>query len=432
MLFDFLKATIVWRIQHPEDDIHTKGPQIKLESLGASLLGSYINEQGFSKEESLVLILGITPHLIPNFLQDVITETFPNGTDLPQFGGVKGQYHRGILPTGETALFLLGGTNILKRIKFQNLFNEAHQLYRNRVLFLSNVPAGEPEMSGKIVLFEDTLHLLTTGAIPLPKRTANFPAEKLETGLGWEDLILSNKTLSHIKELEIWLAHNDTLLKKWGMESRIKPGYRVLFHGPPGTGKTLTASLLGKYTNKPVYRIDLSTVVSKYIGETEKNLASLFDKAATKNWILFFDEADAIFGKRTSVRDAHDKYANQEVSYLLQRVETHPGLVILASNFKDNIDDSFTRRFQSIVLFEMPGASERKRLWETNLPKALTLGPDINLEMLSRKYELTGSNILNIIHYCSLHVLNNKSTTLTLPILIAGIKKEFLKEDRMF
>ncbi len=133
-----------------------------------------------------------------------------------------------------------------------------------------------------------------------------------------------------IKELEIWLQHNEHLLKDWGMEKRLKPGYKVLFHGPAGTGKTLTASLLGKFTNKPVYRIDLSTVVSKYIGETEKNLSNLFNKAAHKDWILFFDEADAIFGKRTNVRDAHDKYANQEVSYLLQRVELHPVLIILA------------------------------------------------------------------------------------------------------
>lgn len=431
-LFEFLKETIVWRIKNPEDDFSTKAPIIKLEGLGASLPGKFIKEKGFSKDECLILLLALTPHLIPNFLQDIITETFPNGIDFPQFGGVKGQHHRGILPTGETALFLLGGLHILNRIKCFHFFNDTHPFYRDRILYLSHVSEGEPEMSGKLVLFEDTLQLITTGSIPLPKHTSKFPAEKLETGLSWKDLILSKKTLSQIKELEIWLEHNNTLLKDWEMKSRIKPGYRVLFHGPPGTGKTLTASLLGKYTNKPVYRIDLSTVVSKYIGETEKNLSSLFNKAANKNWILFFDEADAIFGKRTNVRDAHDKYANQEVSYLLQRIETHSGLVILASNFKDNIDDSFTRRFQSIIPFEMPGAFERKLLWETNLPKKLTLAPDIDLENISKKYELTGSNILNIIHYCSLHVLNNKSTTLTLPILIAGIKKEFLKEDRMF
>jgi SpoVK/Ycf46/Vps4 family AAA+-type ATPase len=187
---------------------------------------------------------------------------------------------------------------------------------------------------------------------------------------------------------------------------------------------------LGKYTHKPVYRIDLSTVVSKYIGETEKNLSNLFNKAAHKDWILFFDEADAIFGKRTNVRDAHDKYANQEVSYLLQRVESHPGLIILASNFRDNIDEAFTRRFQSIIAFEMPGAKERAIIWKTNLPEKLKISKEIDWEEISKKYELTGSNILNIIQFCCLQVLSEKSETLSIKILQQGIRREFLKENR--
>ena len=262
--------------------------------------------------------------------------------------------------------------------------------------------------------------------------SAAFPAEKLETNLEWKDLILSNRTKEDIQELQVWLQHNHTFLGDWGMKDRVKGGFRVLFHGPSGTGKTMTAALLGKYTNHPVYRIDLSTVVSKYIGETEKNLSNLFDKAAHKDWILFFDEADAIFGKRTSVRDAHDKYANQEVSYLLQRVESHPGLVILASNFKDNIDDAFMRRFQSICEFQMPSSAERLQLWKSNLPKKLIIGPDIDLVDVSEKYDLSGSNIINIIQYCSLKVLSKNGNTLTRLVLIEGIRKEFTKEDRLF
>lgn len=431
-LFDFLKAAIVWRIKHPETDVTTNGPTLALTDLGTSLPGKFILAQGLSKSESLVLLLALAPHLIPNFLQDIITDTCPDSTHLPQFGGIKGQHHRGILPTGETVVFLLGGTHIPNRITYQKVFSEHHRFYQNRILYLAGVPEGEPEMSGKLVLFEDTLHLLITGSIPLPKRTISFPAKPLETALEWKDLIVREETLTQIKELEMWLEHNDTLLIEWNMKSRIKPGYRVLFHGPPGTGKTLTASLLGKYTNKPVYRIDLSTVVSKYIGETEKNLAGVFNEAADKNWILFFDEADAIFGKRTNIREPYDTYANQEVSYLLQGIEEHPGLVILASNYKDNIDELFTRRFQSIIPFEMPGANERNRLWKTNLPKALHLSPDIDLDVISRKYELTGFNILNIIQYCSLKVLNDKSNLLTPQLLLTGIKKEILKKDRMF
>ena len=204
-----------------------------------------------------------------------------------------------------------------------------------------------------------------------------------------------------------------------------------MFHGPPGTGKTMTACLLGKYSGRDVFRIDLSMVVSKYIGETEKNLSKLFDKAAYKDWILFFDEADSIFGKRTNVRDAHDKYANQEVSYLLQRIEAHDGLVILATNMKANIDPSFTRRFNSFIEFENPGGQERQQLWENYLPKKVNLDPAINLGEISRNYELTGANIVNVIQFAGLQTLQKKRKMLAKEDLLQGIRKEYLKEGKM-
>jgi len=215
------------------------------------------------------------------------------------------------------------------------------------------------------------------------------------------------------------------------MKGKIKPGFRVLFHGPPGTGKTMTACLLGKYTGRDVFRIDLSMVVSKYIGETEKNLSKLFDKAANKDWILFFDEADSIFGKRTSVRDAHDKYANQEVSYLLQRIEMHAGLVILASNMKSNIDASFTRRFNTIIEFENPGIPERMLIWKNYLPDSVKLESKISLKEISKNYELTGANIVNVIHFAGLRTLEKESDTVTYADILNGIRKEYEKEGKM-
>ncbi len=176
-------------------------------------------------------------------------------------------------------------------------------------------------------------------------------ARLLKSKLEWKDLVLPGETMKQVEELHLKIRQN-----------ALMPGYRVLFYGPPGTGKTLTASLLGKHTGRDVYRIDLSMVVSRFIGETEKNLAILFDKAENKDWILFFDEADALFGKRTSVRDAHDKYANQEVAYLLQKIENFEGLVILASNLKSNIDDAFIRRIQSRIYFPVSKYDERLKL----------------------------------------------------------------------
>ncbi len=429
-IFNFLEELIAWRIKNRDADFDKDAPTLDLKGLGKSKLGSFLKEERLSQAECAVLLLTLAPSFQPSFLLDVVSKEFPKGTEFVEFGGVKGQNHRGMLPTGETALFILGGTNYMKRMDYLTFFSEEHIFNKKDLLYLENVSTGEPVMSGKLILFPEVIYKLTTGEVPPPKLSAQFPAEKLETQLNWEDLVLSQKTMDQIKELEIWLQYNDVLFQKWGMAKRLKEGYRVLFHGPAGTGKTLTASLLGKYTNKAVYRIDLSTVVSKYIGETEKNLSQLFNKAAHKDWILFFDEADAIFGKRTNVRDAHDKYANQEVSYLLQRVESHPGLVILASNFRDNIDESFTRRFQSIIEFEMPGSKERTLLWKTNLPEKLKIEENIDWKEIAKKYELSGSNILNIIHFCCLKVLDNKSEILTQEILQQGINREFSKENR--
>ncbi|MNV05885.1 ATP-dependent zinc metalloprotease FtsH 2 [compost metagenome] len=190
--------------------------------------------------------------------------------------------------------------------------------------------------------------------------------------------------------------------------------------------------MLGKYTGRDVYRIDLSLVVSKYIGETEKNLSRLFDKAANKEWILFFDEADAVFGKRTSVRDAHDKYANQEVSYLLQRIENHPGLVILASNLKSNLDSAFTRRFQSMIEYDMPGAAERLLLWDDILPKNLALQKEISIDQIARTYNLSGANIVNVVQFACLKTAEEGNNEISRRNLIEGIRKEYVKEGKMF
>ena len=249
--------------------------------------------------------------------------------------------------------------------------------------------------------------------------------------MDWSDLVLHPHTLREIGEIGNWIQHNDTLLQHWGMKKKIKPGYRALFYGPPGTGKTLTAMLLGKQTGKAVFRIDLSRVVSKYIGETEKNLSRLFDKAENKNWILFFDEADALFGKRTDIRDAHDKYANQEVAYLLQRIEAYNGLVILASNQRANIDDAFVRRFQAIIHFPMPRPEERYEIWRKTIPEQIEMAEDVDWRSVAARFELSGAGILNVVHYCGVEILASQSNRLDLKRLEAAILREYVKEGKV-
>ena len=187
---------------------------------------------------------------------------------------------------------------------------------------------------------------------------------------------------------------------------------------------------MGKSIGHEVYQVDFSMASSKYIGETEKNLARVFEAAQQNQWILFFDEADSLFGKRTGVRDAHDKYANQEVSYLLQRVEMYEGLTILASNFRDNIDEAFTRRFNAMVYFPRPKPAERLILWEKAFPTHVQLDRDLDLKRIAKDYDLTGSHIMNIVHYACLQAIEQQTSTIHQDLLVMSIRKEMAKEGK--
>ena len=192
----------------------------------------------------------------------------------------------------------------------------------------------------------------------------------------------------------------------------------------------MTACLLGKSTGRDVYKIDLSLVVSKYIGETEKNLAKVFDQAQHKGWILFFDEADALFGKRTETKDSHDRYANQEVSFLLQRIETFDGIAILASNRRENLDEAFARRFESIIYFPMPRPEERLVLWQQGFSPQSKLDDSLDLEKIAREHNLSVGSIMNIIRYASLQALKDESTVIAGEAVLQGIRQEYAKEGK--
>jgi Cdc6-like AAA superfamily ATPase len=396
-----------------------------------SWLAQFIAGRDPSFEEFAILMLVITPHLHPQFFNKLIAEYLPEGGDFPEFGGVKGSNHRGILPTGETAQFILAGDDLGKRLEVQRILGSEHWFAQQRILWLEPVREGEPLMSGRLILDPEIIELLTTGTVSKPRFSMDFPAEYLETGMEWDDLVLHPNTLHHIREIEHWITYNDIVLQDWGMVKKLKSGYRALFYGPSGTGKTLTATLLGKYTSKDVFRIDLSRVVSKYIGETEKNLSKLFDKAEHKNWILFFDEADALFGKRTDIRDAHDKYANQEVAYLLQRIESYNGLVILATNQRDNIDDAFARRFQAIIQFPVPRPDERYQIWRKAFPSQIEIAGDIDWRQVAARFELTGAGIINVTHYCVLEALAGQSLCIDFNRLEAAILREYIKDGKV-
>jgi SpoVK/Ycf46/Vps4 family AAA+-type ATPase len=299
-----------------------------------------------------------------------------------------------------------------------------------KYLLLETPPWPEPQTSAVLAPSPELVEQLVKGKEFTPEFSPSFPAQTLTTKQTWKELILEKELMEQIKEIKIWIEYGDKVLSQWGLDSRMKPGYKCLFYGPSGTGKTFTTLLLGKDTGRTVFRVDLSMVVSKYIGETEKNLSRIFDAAERMNVILFFDEADALFGKRTQVKDAHDRYANLETSYLLQRIEDFNGLVILASNLKSNIDDAFARRFQTVIHFTIPNPEQRRVIWKNTFSHETTLEKTINLEEIAEKYELSGGSILNVVRYCSVMAMSRNSKIIKYNDLINGIKKEFQKEGK--
>jgi hypothetical protein len=214
----------------------------------------------------------------------------------------------------------------------------------------------------------------------------------------WDDIVLPADQMTQLREIYDQARQRHLVYDTWGFDGKLAmgKGLNVLFAGPPGTGKTMAADVLAHGLGLSLYKIDVSAVVSKYIGETEKNLARIFAEAATSNAILFFDEADALFGKRTAVRDAHDRYANVEISYLLQKMEEYDGIVVLATNLRKNMDEAFVRRLHAAIDFPLPAVADRLRIWEQVWPAATPRDPGLDLELLAQRVEVPGGSIRNI------------------------------------
>jgi SpoVK/Ycf46/Vps4 family AAA+-type ATPase len=222
-------------------------------------------------------------------------------------------------------------------------------------------------------------------------------ARKLSLPYEWNELVVPPHVLAELQLARTWVREQRTVLDRWGFARRLPlgRGLTMLFSGQPGTGKTMAAQVLARELGMDLYRVDLSRVVNKYIGETEKNLACLFDESLAAGAILFFDEADALFGKRSEVKDAHDRYANLEIGYLLQRMEEHEGVTILASNRARDMDEAFTRRFHFLIDFPMPDEAHRLKIWAGMFPPEALRDGDVDLPAMAKSFEVSGGEIKN-------------------------------------
>lgn len=375
-------------------------------------------------EERVIVMLALMPHIKPQALDTFFLQNGALDRQFTQFGGWKGLSHGGFLPTGETAVFIIAGDDPIKRCEVVRMFQRDYWFYTSNILRLEGANEGEPFLSGQLRVSEEFLSHVLLDREYKPDYSIGFPAKLITTPLEWEDMVLDYQTHNALEEINTWIEHQHTIMEDWGLKRILKPGYRALFYGPPGTGKTLAATLLGKKNNMDVYRVDLSMIVSKYIGETEKNLAKVFDLAENRNWILFFDEADALFGKRTSTNTSNDRHANQEVAYLLQRIEDFPGTVILATNLKSNIDEAFSRRFQSIIYFPMPSEELRAELWRSMLPKEW-LGDDAEeIIATAAQSELSGGSIANVVRKCAVQLVNKPLNKVDKNVILTALNIE--------
>lgn len=391
-------------------------------------LHKILSEYNNSVVEYILISLSFTAWFRPKSLNE-LGKKRPDSDELyAETGLLSNKVANKYIPTLQSAIFLLAGTNLSKQAFYHNILVE-HAFFKDQVLHLRK-PSVYNNFPNEFILEIDLAYYnyLLNGKKPRFDSSPDFPATLLETEKDFDSLILKDTTRNQLNTIMRYAENRASLFEREGVKNKIKPGLLAMLHGPPGTGKTFAVSVMSKKLGIDAYRIDLSRVISKYIGETEKNLERIFERLRDKNCILFFDEADALFGKRSSVSDSKDRYANQEVAYLLQRVEDFPGLVLLASNLKQNLDSAFKRRILVSIYMSPPDAGEREILWNNSLPEYFKYVPGDLPHMLAERHPFTGANIANIIKLSCIIAESDGTNEITLETMEAFIKQEYNKE----
>jgi hypothetical protein len=321
--------------------------------------------------------------------------------------------------------------DLLPPVPFVEADVEAQPLHDDEVrAVLGAVPPGHR-------LSADQLHLLTrhgsvdaaTAVRRLVSGELDSLALRIRPRRQWSDLVLPPEHLAQVRDVLVRVRHRALVYDDWGFRPVPSSGVLALFAGPSGTGKTMSAEIIAGELGLDMFKIDLSTMVSKYIGETEKNLERLFNAAEGGGVVLVFDEADALFGKRTAVSDSKDRYANVETSYLLQRLESYDGLVVLTSNFPGNIDPAFMRRIHVAVEFPMPGVTERRAIWASSFPKSAPLG-EIDFDVLASRFEFAGGSIRSAV-LTAAFAAADEGVPVSMTHVAQGVRREYLKLGRI-
>ena len=367
---------------------------------------NYFKNYSLNEIDETIALLALSRYLYPVILTKYKTLqlSFP---DAHFIGGRISETNKDFLPTFRTALFTLASLDFDEHLKIaKNSFDQKSPLFTLNIL--KPISHNIFEEDSILECTPEFIYKIVNGGEYQYSYSNNFPASLYSTNETWESLYLNSREASDLIEVRSWLK-NYRKLKENSSLGKSHKGYKALFYGPSGTGKTISVGLLGKEINMPVYRVDLSQLISKWIGETEKNLKYIFDLASTKNWILFFDEGDALFGKRSDNGNGNERHGNQEIAYLLQRMEEHDGIIFLCTNKQHNMDDAFKRRFNSRIEFFLPKKEERYALWKHCIEQLDMELEETDLRRVAEKLEVSGASIKNfckwfiILQYENLH-----------------------------
>ncbi len=399
---------------------------------GTTPYGKLVLEHDFSSEESILLCLAFCAAFAPELLFSLAAAA-SNPAMASYTGGLFLKGSPIFCPTVRTVLFLLAGKDLEKRAKYAAYF------HNRQSIFTSGIITAEPPASVSVfldhhIIFSDQfLGTILKGELPRLDADSGFPVRRAKGKHVLTDVILNEKTHLQISKLRIF-AKNMKKLWEINTEGKVRSNFISIFSGDPGTGKSHAAEAVGNEFGLPVYKVNFAQMVSKYIGETEKNLEKVFDRFDKQPSILFFDEAESIFSKRTEVGDSHDQHANNLQSYLLQKVEEFNGIIILATNVQNltqYFDRAFQRRFRLIVEFDFPDYPQRQEIWKKALFEPYTFEEGLT-ETLAKNYQLSGGSIYNVVSDGIIEALEGDTEIITFELLETALADEFKKTSRKF
>ncbi|CAN5746715.1 hypothetical protein BH11BAC7_BH11BAC7_11460 [soil metagenome] len=432
---NWLKSCIAKRIalfkngESKDSDIFVLNPPPTFD-VATDEYSTVLEKYKFNSEERLLLALAMCNHFDPRTLNGFM--------ETPQLQMVsrvlKTDNGLSILPTAETFFFLVAGENTEHYLALHRYFSTDHPFYRESILDLADAPPGVSKFDGALSVPVSYRELLLYNKYQPPRFSSEFPAHLLTTKLNWGDLVLMPYTQNLLDEMKGRLIYESDV-RNWETPTgtlghHMRPGMRVLLYGASGQGKTLTTALFGKLMERDVYRIDLSAIISKYVGETSKNLRNLFDTAERKDWIIFIDEGDALLGMRADLSTSTSSTAqsnNHDVAYILQRIETFDGIIIIATNLAHNIDAAFERRFEGRINYMALSVENQLKVWNNVWPTKLEMEAGARVDAMLADNALSPASIVNVVQRLAIMMAEQKQTVVPKELIRKCIMDEAIK-----